>query len=177
MRKLVITLALALFVAPAVALAADPASGSDKQNPSEFCQAERTRLGEALFKTTYGGEANAFGKCVSQRAQASEENKQSAAKQCKAERNDPNFAASHDGKTFEQAYADGEKAKKAFGKCVTSKATAAAEEELKDHVNAAKECKKALASDPAGFKATYGPKANAFGKCVSAKARAKNDSP
>ena len=177
MRKLVITLTLALMVAPAVALAADPASGSDKQNPSEFCQAERTRLGEALFKTTYGGEANAFGKCVSQRAQASEENTESAAKLCKAERNDPNFATSHDGKTYEHVYADGEKGKNAFGKCVSSKSLAAAEKELKDHVNAAKECKKARTSDPAGFKATYGPKPNAFGKCVSVKAEAKSDSP
>jgi hypothetical protein len=177
MRKLVVTLVLALMVAPAAALAGDAASGSDKQNPSEFCQAERTRLGEALFKTTYGGGANAFGKCVSQRARAREENTENAAKQCKAERSDPNFAASHDGKTFEQAYADGEKAKNAFGKCVTSKSSAAAEQELKAHVNAAKECKKARSLDATAFKATYGAKANAFGKCVSAKAEAKNDSP
>jgi len=164
------------MLAPAVALAADPPSGSDKQNPSEFCQAERTRLGEALFKTTYGGEANAFGKCVSQRAQASEENTENAAKQCKAERSDPNFATSHGGKTYGQVYSDDEKGKNAFGKCVSSKSTAAAEQELKDHVSAAKECKKARASDLAGFKATYGPKPNAFGKCVSAKAETKNDS-
>ncbi len=65
------------------------------------------------------------------------EEKVNAAKECKAEQADPNFAASHDGKTFDEFYGTNGNPKKetsgtgknAFGKCVSSKAKAKGEEE------------------------------------------------
>ena len=43
------------------------------KNAAHFCKAERQRLGEAMFASTYGtnpNDRNAFGKCVSQKARA-----------------------------------------------------------------------------------------------------------
>ncbi len=65
------------------------------------------------------------------------EEKVNAAKECKAEQADPDFAASHDGKTFDEFYGTNGNPKKetpgalknAFGKCVSSKAKAKGEEE------------------------------------------------
>ena len=49
-----------------------------------------------------------------------------AAQQCKAEQADPNFAASHGGKTFDEFYGTNPNMKNSFGKCVSSKAKAPA---------------------------------------------------
>ena len=79
----------------------------------------------------------AFGKCVSGKAKddLSEDNadKVNAAKECKAEQADPNFAASHEGKTFDEFYGTNTPnpkgkggGKNAFGKCVSGKAKAKA---------------------------------------------------
>jgi hypothetical protein len=43
-----------------------------------------------------------------------------AAKECKAERADPAFAAAHDGKTFEEFYGTNANGRNAFGKCVST---------------------------------------------------------
>ena len=45
-----------------------------------------------------------------------------AAKQCKAERRDENFAASHGGESFAEFYGTNRNNKNAFGKCVSKKA-------------------------------------------------------
>ena len=42
-----------------------------------------------------------------------------AAKECKAERADPDFAATHDGKTFEEFYGHEATGRNAYGKCVS----------------------------------------------------------
>jgi Tol biopolymer transport system component len=39
---------------------------SDYKNAAQFCKAERGFLGDAAFRSKYGGGANAYGKCVSQ---------------------------------------------------------------------------------------------------------------
>ena len=84
-----------------------------------------------------GLKGKAFGKCVSSKAkkELSEDNadKVNAAKECKAERADPLFADSHDGKTFDEFYGTNTPnpkgkggGKNAFGKCVSGKAKAKA---------------------------------------------------
>ena len=177
MKKLILTLALALLVAPAAALA-EETTPADQANASKRCAALRTTMGETNFKNTYGTNAsksNAFGKCVSKLASAEAENRDDASQQCTTERGDANFAASHGGKTFEQFYGTGPKLANAFGTCVSGKAKDQSAEEQQNLVNAAKACRAEQKADPAAFKTKYGTnanKSNAFGKCVSAKAKA-----
>jgi hypothetical protein len=75
---------------------------------------------------------NAFGKCVSAKAKEHKDAEdaedaqevqafKNAAKQCQAESADPNFAATHDGKTFEEFYGTNKNGRNAFGKCVSGK--------------------------------------------------------
>ena len=76
-----------------------------------------------------------YGKCVSRRSGkkvkkaigASKAEVVNAAQACRTEQADANFAASHDGKTFDQFYGTNANLKNAFGKCVSSKAKAAQE--------------------------------------------------
>lgn len=184
MRRIGMLVSLAALAMPAAA-AADGSSTTG--SPAQQCRAERTKMGVAAFKATYGtnrNRSNAFGKCVSKRARANAAAEataaKNAAKACKAEQADPNFAATHGGKTFDQFYGTNKNGKNAYGKCVSGQAKAEAQEteaaEVKADVNAAKACKaerKALGST--AFADKYGTnrnKRNAFGKCVSKRARA-----
>jgi hypothetical protein len=183
-------LGAALLVLPAGAVAKP--QGTDKPNNSEKraaikqCKAERgkTKATRKAFKTKY----HSFSRCVRQNAaEEHAENKaalRNAAKECKAERSDPDFAATHDGKSFQEFYGTGKNGKNAYGKCVSTKAREhkeaadeADEQEVKAFKNAAHQCK-AEQADP-GFAAAHGGKSfdefygtnrnkrNAFGKCVS----------
>jgi hypothetical protein len=172
-------LVLAAFAVAAilpVAAFAEEASPADKANGSRACQALKTSLTPAIFASTYGTNAdrsNAFGKCVSQWAQAEHRNRVEALAACKAEQADATFAASHGGKSFAQFYGSGKHGANAFNHCVQSKRAAESAEEKAAVENAARRCKaerKSLGADP--FKAKYGGKPNAFGKCVSKLARA-----
>lgn len=176
MKKLLLGLTLASLAVPAAASAQDynlPPSNA----ASAACKAERAQMGTALFKQTYGtnkNRSNAFGKCVSKHVKTEKANQDSAAKACRAEQADPNFAAAHDGKTFQQYYGTGKNGKNAFGKCVSGKAKAESNADVKTNVNAAKTCKKMRKEENAKFVALYGSKRNALGKCVSATAKAKS---
>lgn len=181
MKKLLVVLAVSAAIAPAAALAEDPPA-SNEPSPTELCRTERTGMGSEAFKQLYGtnkNKSNAFGKCVVKKAHAQQAAHQNAAKQCRAEQDDSNFAAAHEGKTFAQVYGTGN-GKNAFGRCVSSKAKTAEEAEVQATVSAAKQCKSERSTDPAAFKQTYGTnknKSNAFGKCVSQKAKAKLQQP
>lgn len=173
--KLFVAVLLVALAVPAVALAATP-NGQDRENAARTCKALRTSMTPTIFAQTYGtaesNRKNAMGKCVSQHARAEREARQSAQAACAAERNDPNFAASHDGKTFQQFYGN-------FGRCVSSKARAARAEARSDTLNAARQCKaeRTQMGAPA-FRAKYGRNSsdrNAFGKCVSALAEGQNE--
>jgi hypothetical protein len=172
-RLFVASLLVALAV-PAAALAADGPTGQDRENAARTCKGLRTAMGPTLFGQTYGtaqtNRKNAMGRCVSQHARAERQNQQSARAACDAERNDPNFATSHDGKSFQQFYGN-------FGRCVSSKARAARAEERSDTLSAARQCKAERAQmGLAAFRAEYGRNSsdrNAFGKCVSKKAHEK----
>ncbi len=175
------TAALAMTGLGATGADAVKPTSTDKDSASKQCKALRTAMGEANFKATYGtneNKSNAFGKCVSklakQHADRNERAKTNAAKLCKAEQDDPNFAATHGGKTFDQFYGTNKNGNNAYGKCVSAKVKAQQDANAKKdaaRVNAAKACRaeqKSIGSD--AFKAKYGTnknKSNAFGKCVS----------
>jgi hypothetical protein len=166
----------AAAVLPAAALA-DPAESADKANGARACQALKTSLGDALFKTTYGTNAdrsNAMGKCVSAWTQTAHQKRHAAETACAAEQADPNFAASHGGKTFAQFYGVGKKGANAMQRCVQAKLRAALTAQQHATTRAAKTCKAQRAANPAAFTATYGTGANAFGKCVSKLAKSQN---
>ena len=108
-------------------------------NASKLCAAERDG-DAAAFAAGHGGKSfadlygtngkdkNAFGKCVSAKASAATSAQQAAelnaAKQCKAWRADPAFAAGHGGKSFADYYGTNAGKKNAFGKCVAKQAKA-----------------------------------------------------
>jgi pullulanase/glycogen debranching enzyme len=171
MKKILIV-ALTAFALPATAIAADAAAPTPKEAAKAACKAQRTQMGKALYKQTYRSEG--LGKCISKVAKTEAANQDNAAKQCKAERADANFAAGHDGKTFDQLYGTNKNGKNAYGKCVSTKAKAKSEAQTAATVSAAKSCKKAKKDDAEAFKTTYGSSKNAFGKCVSAAAKAKS---
>jgi hypothetical protein len=181
MRRLFIPLALVTLLAPAAAFA-----GSGQPNPGDLaaqaCKTQRTQMGSATFNATYGtnkSKSNAFGKCVAKMSQSASNDVSNAAKACKAEKADPNFAASHGGKTFDAFYGSNTQAHgkgagaNAFGKCVSQKAKAAVSAQTHASVSAAKACRAALAASKTAFATAYGSGRNAFGKCVSQKAHGK----
>jgi hypothetical protein len=182
---LIAVLGAAVLVLPAGAVAKP--DHADKRAAIKQCKAERgkTKATRKAFKAKYHG----FSRCVRQNAAEEHAEKKAAlknaAKQCKAERADPNFAAAHDGKSFDEVYRN-------FGKCVSTKAREQKQAEDQDDAqevqafkNAAKECA-AERSDP-GFPAAHDGKSfddfygsnhnkrNAFGKCVSSKAPTYSD--
>jgi hypothetical protein len=170
MRKIALLAVLALVAVPA-AFAED--SPSPSTQASALCKQQRTAMGLTLFKQTYGGGANAFGRCVSKLASTVSADTANAAKQCAAERASSTFADEHGGKTFAQFYGTGPHGNNAFGKCVSSKAKTLEDEQQQSTINAAKTCKAERASlGPAEFTKKYGGHANAFGKCISTTAKA-----
>ncbi|MGA9636213.1 MAG: hypothetical protein WBQ41_13325 [Solirubrobacterales bacterium] len=82
---------------------------------------------DQVYGTNHNGR-NAFGKCVSSKVRSTEaqqeENLQNAAQQCRAERGDAGFAATHGGKSFTDFYGKNHNKKNAFGKCISRKAKA-----------------------------------------------------
>ena len=163
----------ALAAAAALALVPGASAVAEETNAAQACKQQRSTMGEATFKATYGtnkNRSNAFGKCVSKMQKAQEENRESANAQCRAER-DADPAA------FAQKYGTGKNGKNAFGKCVSQKAKASNDETSKAVVNAAKACKAERKADPQAFQSKYGTNENdrnAFGKCVSSKSKAKS---
>lgn len=187
MRRLITALTVgAALVLPASALAQEPTK-TDKQNAATECKAllkaagSKQNLASTLGLRVNRNARNAYGKCVSKlaREEAAERKaaKSNAAKECKAEQADPNFAASHEGKTFAQFY-NARNDSSAYGKCVSTKARAnkgEADEADEERTNAARACRSEQKADAAKFAADYGTRKNAFGKCVSRKAQAQND--
>jgi len=152
---------------------------ADAPSASQQCRTERSAMGTEVFRSTYGtnhNKHNAFGKCVSKRAQATSDAadtaKQNASQECRTEE-------SADPAAFKAKYGTGKKGANAHGKCVSQKAkaktAAVVKHEVSADVHAAKTCKAERKADPAAFKEKYGTnknKRNAFGKCVSTQAKA-----
>src|SRR4051812_16741072 len=94
----------AVLVLPASALAKPDMT--DKRAAIAQCKAERgkTKATREAFKAKY----HSFSRCI--RQNAAEEHAENVAarehgvEQCKSERSDPDFAAAHGGKTFQEFY-------------------------------------------------------------------------
>jgi hypothetical protein len=139
----------------------------DRLNPARTCRALRTQLGVSLFDLTYGknkNDRNAFGKCVSSTAHLQAHSELSASATCASEQSDANFAATHDGKSFDQFYGTNADLSNAFGMCVSSHAKAASTAHTHAVAQAARQCKAERKSDPAAFRAKY----KRFSACVKA---------
>ena len=198
MRKLLtIVCALALVAAlPGIASGRSQRAQA-RLDAIKTCKQLRSAAGKKNFAAMFG--RNAYGKCVSKEShenrveaqQAQETAQKNAAKQCKAERSDPNFSSSHDGKTFQQFYGTNGNGKNAYGKCVSQHAKQNREQEDdqnrqedQNQVSAAKQCKAeqgdsdfSSSHDGKSFSDFYGTNKNhrnAFGKCVSKKAHEMN---
>ena len=170
------TLALALAL-PAAALAA----GTPNTNSlaSSSCKTQQTAMGATVFKTAYGTNAsrsNAFGKCVAKATATANAAVQNAAKSCKAQQADPNFANAANNPnhlTFDALYGGNGKSKgaaadaNALGKCVSALTPQSTNAQTKADVTAAKSCKAELAASKANFATAYGAGRNAFGVCVA----------
>jgi hypothetical protein len=149
----------------AKAKASSQAEQQGRPNPARTCRALRTQLGAALFAQSYGKNAhdrNAMGKCVSKTAHAQTQNELSAAATCRTEQGDAAFPAAHGAKTFAQFYGTNDLSN-AFGKCVSAKASVAAQAQQQATAAAAKRCMSEQKADAAQFKTNYGT----FGRCVS----------
>lgn len=159
-NAMLVVLALAAMVVPA-ALATPPA-----QAPSAYCKANPALIGaNKPYKN--------MGDCVSKQATQATANATNAAKACKAEMAEANFAASHDGKTFDQFY--GSNADKgngngnAYGRCVSQKASGKTAQQQNAQINAAIKCRTAPLKDQIGV--GTGKTYRNFGACVSAQTK------
>ena len=155
----------ALMLVPASAMAKPPAT--DRHAAIKQCKAERgkSEATRSAFKARY----HSFSRCV--RMNTAEERAErkdalrNAAKECKAERADADFAAAHEGNSFDEFYRTNKNGKNAYGKCVSTKAREHEQadddqdaDEATEFKNAAKECAAEVERNK-----------NAFGRCVSRK--------
>jgi hypothetical protein len=138
-------IALALVVAlPTTASAKHPKPLV--KNAAKYCKSLRDDLGSEVFRQTYGGAGNAFGKCVSQRVHELRDARRAARQSCRDE------------------------GRKAFKQCVRETLATEVADDDDGVLNAAKVCAAERQTDPAAFTEKYGTnhnKRNAFGKCVS----------
>jgi hypothetical protein len=175
MNRLILMVAVAAVAVPAAVLAATgPSAASSAQTD---CTKLRATMGAAAFAQAYP----TFGACVSRYAPVEQQSISNAQSTCGAQQSDPNFASTHDGKTFVQYYGTGKSGKNAFGNCVSAIAKANAQAEQQGRLNPARTCRSIRTQLTSSvFSSTYGKNANdrnAFGKCVSktAAAQAQNE--
>lgn len=161
MRKIMIVALVVAGIAVPAALAVTP------QAPSAYCKANPALIGSGKTYATMGA-------CVAKQAALAAANRTNAAKACKAEMADANFAASHGGKTFAQFYGTtagkgkGDGNGDAYGKCVSQKANAKTAAQQTALVNAAKKCRTPELKAQIGSGKTY----RNVGACVAAQAKA-----
>jgi hypothetical protein len=183
MRKTTAVLGLIAALAVPATAAATP-TDAHKQAAKAQCKLLRgkTEASREAFRAKYHGKARCIRRKAAEEHAEHAEAKRNAAKDCKAERDDANFPAGHDGKTFEEFYGTNANGRNAYGKCVSTKARAKKEEmdaedeqDAKEFKNAAKECaaeREAIGREK--FAQEYGTnenRRNAFGRCVSRKTR------
>ncbi len=174
MRRLILVLVAAAVLAPVAASAgASPSATSARTD----CAKLRSAMGATPFAHAY----RTFGACVSRYAPVEQQVTTSATATCTAQQADPNFAATHDGKTFAQLYGKGKNGSNAFARCVATVAKANRQAEQQERLNPARTCRALRTQLTLSlFAQTYGKNANgrnAFGKCVSttAKTQAHNE--
>jgi hypothetical protein len=173
-RRLILVFVVVAVLAPVAASAgASPSATSARAD----CAKLRATMGTTAFAHAYA----TFGACVSRYAPVEQQVTVSATATCTAQQADPNFAATHDGKTFAQFYGTGKNGKAAFVRCVSTVAKANRQAEQQGRLNPARTCRALRAQlTRSVFDQTYGKNANdrnAFGKCASttAKSQANNE--
>ena len=186
--SVVLTCAVVAAIGAGAALAGNPTPTPD-QIKSKECVDALHSMGVKPFKGLYGDPPkgqHAMRNCKGKHENSAENTISNAAQACKAEQADPNFAAAHNGSTFDQFYGTNGKPgtngenQNSFGKCVSSKVHEALAQNEANLQNAAALCRAERAPDPDAFRDHYGTnknKKNAFGKCVSQKAKAQNNPP
>jgi hypothetical protein len=148
-----------------VSAAAKTSSQTEQQgrlNPSRTCRAAESRLGPTGFALLYSSRKNAFGKCVSQTAQAQSNNELNAASKCQS-------AQSANVTTFAAQFGTNTDKSNAFGKCVSTAAAQQSSSQQQATLSAAKACLGERTSSLSTFNARYA----SFGACVSLKASGK----
>jgi hypothetical protein len=175
-RILVVTAAVCALAAPIAALAAGTPSANAVA--ASLCKQERAKMTPTDFQAAYGATntSSAYGKCVSKNATTAQQDVSNAAKACRTEQADANFATNHGGKTFDQFYGatQGKNADaNAYGKCVSAKVKSATAQQSSKAAAAARSCRADLKADKAAFATAWGTDRNAFGKCVSSKSKSK----
>ena len=173
MKKFVFALVVAAALAPVAAFAGNPSTTRAQQD----CTKLRASMGQAAFNQAYPN----FGACVSAYAPVENQVQASAQDTCTAQQNDPTFAATHNGKTFAQYYGTNPGGQNAYGRCVSTIASANSHGEQGRRINPATTCAgiRTQLGKPL-FNKTYGTNANdanAFGKCVrgTAKSQVNNE--
>ena len=179
--RTMLLLALTVALAAPIAAFADPTAPTPASTATQTCKQEQANMSATLFAQTYAGSgpaASAFGKCVSSHQKNAQDQVGNATQTCKAQQADPDFAAGHGGKTFDQFYGSNNSKGKgadsnALGKCVSQTVSQAASAQAKADTGAAKTCKAARTSDATAFASKWGKGKNAFGKCVASTAKSK----
>ena len=164
MKRFMFTLVVAVALAPVAAIAGTSPSTT---RAHQDCTNLRAAMGSTAFNQAYP----TFGACVSAYTPVEDQVQASAQDTCTAQQADPTFPASHNGKTFAEYYGTGPNGQNAYGKCVSSIASANAHVEQNGRINPARTCRSIRSQlGTALFAQTYGRNANdqnAFGKCVS----------
>src|SRR4051812_21468997 len=100
--RLLLALVVAFALAVPAAALADQPSTADQKNAAKECKALRAAEGRVNFAKAFATNKNgknAYGKCVSKKAREEAAERidatKNAAKKCKAEQADLNFAAAH----------------------------------------------------------------------------------
>src|SRR3954468_8317475 len=119
-RKLIVLLVAVAVLAP-VAASAGTGSASARSDWPKL----RAAMGTTAFSQAYA----TFGACVSRYAPIEQQLISSAGVTCTAQQADPDFAATHGGKTFDQYYGNGKKDRNAFANCVSIVAKASRQAE------------------------------------------------
>jgi len=157
-----------VVLTPVAALAGTSSSATSARSD---CLKLQAAMGTTAFAQAY----LMFGACISGYAPVEQQVTTSAKATCTAQQADPNFAATHGGKTFDQFYGSGKKDRNAFDNCVSIVAKANRQAEQQGRINPAQTCR-AIRKElgVSLFDLSYGKNKNdrnAFGKCVSATAR------
>jgi hypothetical protein len=159
-----------LFVALAVLLPVTAFASTSSLSARSDCSKLRATMGANEFSKAYA----TFGACVSRYAPIEQLVTSGAKATCTAQQADPDFAATHDGKTFDQYYGKGKKDQNAFSNCVSIVAKAIRKAEQQGRMNPARTCRAIRTQLSASlFNMSYGKNKNdrnAFGKCVSSTA-------
>jgi hypothetical protein len=165
MKRLIVFLVAVAVFAPMAASA-----GTVSTSARSDCAKLRATMGTAAFSQAYA----TFGACVSQYAPIEQQVTSAAEATCTAQQADPDFAATHGGKTFDQYYGSGKKDRNAFANCVSSVAKANRQAEQQGRMNPARTCRSTRTTlGTSLFNLSYGKNKNdrnSMGKCVSATA-------